>query len=318
MKKFDIKTAVIGVGSMGRHHARVYDEISNLVGVVDPNEILGSSVAKEYGVPWFEDYSSIISDVDAVSIAVPTNLHLSVALELMNANVNVLIEKPLAGNVKDAQKIINSSEKNNVILAVGHIERHNGVIRESKSKIQNGDWNQPLILSARRFSTFPQRINDVGVTFDLSIHDVDIIRYLASDKVCKVFARGGKAKNSHHEDFIILQLQFENGAIGICETNWLTPIKVRELDLTTPEQFVNINYLDQIIKVSSFASSTDNSEVEVIRPKAEEPLKLELIDFLESVENKKKPLVTGPEALEAVRIVEAGLKSLKNSEVINI
>ena len=318
MKKFDLKTAVIGVGSMGRHHARVYSEISNLVGVVDPNEDFGTSIAKEYGVSWFDDYKSIISEVDAVRIAVQTNLHLPVALDLMSAEVNVLIEKPLAGNVEDAQRIIESSEKNNVVLGVGHIERHNSVIRESKLKILNGDWNQPLILSARRFSTYPVRINDVGVMSDLTVHDVDIIRYLASDRVLKVFATGGKAKNKHHEDFITLQLQFENGAIGICETNWLAPIRVRKLDLTTPDQFVNINYLDQTIKVSSFTSSAEDSGAEVIRPKVEEPLKSELIDFLTSVEGKSKPLVTGPEALEAVRIVEAGLKSIKNNEVINI
>lgn len=328
MKNFDIKTAVIGVGSMGKNHARVYSEISNLVAVVDPNKKQGLAVAEKYGVKWFEDYKSIITDVDAVSVAVPTQMHMAVALDLIEANIDLLIEKPLAGSVEDAKKIVDLAEKNDTVLGVGQIERYNNVIQEAKSRIHASSWGDILTLSAKRFSNYPGRISDVGVIFDLTIHDADIIRYLVADEVSKVFAMGGKSKNKYHEDYVNLLMYFKNGMIGLCETNWLTPMKVRSLDITTTDRYVHIDYLNQSIEVLSSAYlSNDDSNLyrpeikvnkELIKPESEEPLKSELVDFLESVRDRKKPLVTGIEGLKVVEIVEAGLESLNKGKIVNL
>ena len=131
----DIRTAVIGVGSMGRNHARVLNEISDLVAVIDPNESVGRLVSKECKTEWYSDYKEILGELDAVSVAVPTILHKEVTFDLINAGVSVLVEKPLAGNVSDAEAIVNFANSKGVVLAVGHIERYNPVINLSKQRI---------------------------------------------------------------------------------------------------------------------------------------------------------------------------------------
>ena len=182
-----------------------------------------------------------------------------------------------------------------------------------------------LTLSARRFSNFPARIHDVGVLFDLSIHDVDIISYLLGEKPNSIMVNGGKAMNEAHEDHVILSLKYPSGVVGVCETNWLTPMKVREVCITTDTHYVKINSLKQEIeKMSSSFANLDSSnlfqaemklsEEKVILNKIE-PLATELLDFLESISVNKNPSVSGQAAL-LVKIVQAGLESLSSNKVI--
>jgi UDP-N-acetylglucosamine 3-dehydrogenase len=328
-KQFEnVRTGVVGIGSMGQNHARIYSEISNLVAVADPNEEQGRRVAERFGVAWHSDYHEMLTGVDAVSVAVPTSMHREVAEAVAVAGVNLLVEKPLAGNVADAEAIVAATEVAGVTLAVGHVERYNAIIEHAKTCIDNGEWGKILTLSANRFSNYPRRIRDVGVLFDLTIHDVDVICYLASGDVRTVYAAGGMLKNEHHEDHVSLVMGFEDGRIGLCETNWLTPMKVRELNITTTTCYINLNYLTQEIEISSskFGEIDDSNlyqpSMEVseqkISPKKKEPLKSELIDFLEALTEKRMPLVTGGEGLRAVKIVEAGLESMNTNSVINI
>ncbi len=324
----NIRTGVIGVGSMGQNHARVYNEISNLVAVADSNEEQGRKVAERFGVTWYGDYREMLNLVDAVTIAVPTVLHRVVAEEVATAGVHLLVEKPLAGNVVDAEAIVAAAEVSDVILTVGHIERYNAIIRHAKMCIEKGEWGEILTFSAKRFSNYPSRIHDVGVLFDLTIHDVDIISYLAAGDVKTVYAAGGKSRNKKHEDHINLVMGFEDGKLGLCETNWLTPMKVRELNITTTTGYVNLNYLTQEIEIlSSQFGEIDESNLyqppievseEKTSLKGEEPLASELVDFLEAIAEKRMPLVTGIEGLRAVQLVEAGFESLKSNSVVNI
>ena len=166
-----MKTGVIGVGSMGQHHARIYSEISNLVGVVDFDSVQGEIIAKKFNTSYFSQISDIINKVDAVSIVVPTKYHLKVANELITNGINVLIEKPLALNSEESDELVQTSQKSNVKVAVGHIERFNPVISHLKSKLENDEFGKIINISARRFSQYPKRITDVGVLFDLSVHD---------------------------------------------------------------------------------------------------------------------------------------------------
>ena len=240
----------------------------------------------------------------------------------------MLVEKPLAHSSLAAQKIIDVAAKNDVVLAVGHIERFNEVVTHAKEAISNKKWGNIISLSANRFSNYPSRISDVGVLFDLTIHDVDIIRSLANSEVTSVSVIGGKYNNEVHEDYVNLSLSFEDGKIGQCQTNWLTPMKVRELNLITTNSFININYIDQeILQLkSNFIDLNEanlyDSQLEVnesrIRLKGKEPLKLELSNFLESIIQKTEPTVPGIEGLKAVQIVEAGLESLLNNKVISL
>ena len=323
-----IKTGVIGVGSMGQNHARIYNEISNLVGVADPDPEQGSKVAERFGVIWYSDYREMLEHVDAVSIAVPTAMHIQVAKLVAASGVHLLVEKPLASNAVDGESIVRAAERAGVILAVGHVERHNPVISHAKTCIDSGVWGDILTISVKRFSNYPARVRDVGVLFDLTIHDVDVIRYLLNDNVKNVFVSGGKSKNKKFEDHVNLMMTFEEGSLGLCETNWLTPMKVREMNITTTDCFISLNYLNQEVEVLSSEFGEIN-EANLYQPpmkikehkvslKGIEPLKSELVDFLEAIIEKRMPLVTGWDGLKAVEIVQAGLESMRSSSVINI
>ena len=321
-----IRTGVVGVGSMGQNHARVYSEISNLTCVVDVNEVHGRSIAEKYGAQWYPDYHQIIDKVDAVTVAVPTSLHTKVAQELASKGINLLIEKPLAANSFEAKKIIDTVNEFNVTLAVGHIERHNPVVSYAKNAIINGEWGIPLSFSAKRFSNFPARITDVGVIFDLSVHDIDIINYLTGSSVTHVFAVGGKHRNDEFEDYVNLSFKYKNGAIGFCETNWLTPMKVREMHITTDKNYVTLNHLKQNLLVgkSKYGEIDSNNlfkvpidfDLESIALDQREPLLVEIEDFLDSILKNRLPLVDGMAGLEVVSIAEACLKSLQESKTV--
>ena len=323
-----VKTGVIGVGSMGQNHARVYSENSNLIAVSDPDEEQGNRIAAMYGVKYFADYRDMLTEVDAVSIAVPTTLHSQISEDCANAGVNILVEKPLAQSSIEAQKIIDVSENNRVILSVGHIERHNEVVKYLKKRLESGEWGKLISISARRFSSYPARIRDVGVIFDLTIHDVDVISYLVGYDVESLFATGGNFLNEKFEDHVILSLNFPNKVVGLCETNWLTPVKIRDISITTDKYFIQADYLRQEIKIyesdysnidkSNLFQSVANNEEKTIKLDKVEPLKTEILDFLESLSSKKPPLVTGLQGLKAVGVVEKALDSLHSGKKLKI
>jgi len=324
----NMRTGVIGIGSMGQNHARIYSEISNLVGVSDLDEKQGNEIAKKYGTAYFPNFKDMVGKVDAVSIAVPTTFHYSIAKEFADSGVHILVEKPLAPSSDEAKKIIDVSNANGIVLSVGHIERHNEVIKYAKKSLQEGKWGNLISLSARRFSSFPSRIRDVGVVFDLTIHDVDILSHLANSKISSIFAYGGNFMNQDYEDHVVLSMKFNNEVVGLCETNWLTPIKIRDISITTDKYFIIVDYIEQEIKTfKSDFSKVDKSnlfqpkvnlEQELIKLDKIEPLKSEIIDFLKSIKLKKKPLVTGIQGLEAVQIVEKALESMNVGKKINI
>ena len=305
-----IRTGVVGVGSMGQNHARVYSEISNLVGVADPDKEKGIKIANLYGAKWFKDYEEMFSEVDAVSISVPTFMHEEVSKKASNANVNILVEKPLAVNTSQARNIIEFCEKKQITLGVGHVERFNPVINSVKTFLSDQSSGKISIICARRFSPYPARISDVGVLFDLTIHDVDIIRNLSNSVPISVYASGGKLINRDNEDFVNVILNFENGITGICQTNWLTPFRTRDLSITTKNNYIKADYLSKKVQV---INSQEEFYLEV---KDHESLKLELVDFLDSVQNNKEPEVSGKEGLLAVEIVEAAKQSMKEDKLI--
>lgn len=324
----NIRTGVVGVGSMGQNHARIYSEISNLVCVSDPNEEQGKKVAEKYGANYYSDYTEMLDKVDAVSIAVPTTFHSKISEDFANAGINILVEKPLAQSSYEAQKIIDVSEKNNIILSVGHIERHNEVVKFLKQHLEDGEWGKLISISARRFSSYPARIRDVGVIFDLTIHDVDVISYLVGSEVHSLFATGGNFLNEKFEDHVILTLNFPNNIVGLCETNWLTPVKVRDISITTDKYFIQADYIEQEVKLyksnysdvdqSNLFRSGAKNKVEIIKLEKVEPLKTEIIDFLESSISKKSPLVTGLQGLQAVVVVEKALDSMSSGKKLKI
>ena len=325
-KKYrDIRTGVIGVGSMGQNHARVLSEISNLVGVADPDEKQGRKVANKFGIKWYKDYMEMFKEIDAVSIAVPTQLHKEVASQSIKSNIHTLVEKPLADSSESSKKILELAASSEIVFAVGHIERHNPVVTYAKEMIAKGEWGQVITLSSKRFSRYPERIKDVGVVFDIGIHDLDIISYLSGGKLKNIFAIGGSIEYSQTEDHASIMLDFDNGVKGLCELNWLTPMKVRQLTITCTKSFVILDYINQSAEIyTSEFENLDNSDlskmehsVKKITPAIEkfEPLKKEIIDFLDCIIHKdegKKPLVGGFDAHQAVKMAEEVVEKISN------
>ena len=319
-----IKTGVIGVGLMGQNHARVYNEISDLVAVSDPNENQGKKVAERFGVTWYRDYRDMLSSVEAVTIAVPTLLHREIAENVAAAGIHLLVEKPLAGTVLDAQAIISSAKEANVVLAVGHIERHNPVVKFVKDAFEKGIWGDIVTMSTRRVSRYPSRVRDIGVIYDLAIHDLDIMRYLANSEVKKIYSLGGSMESLENKiDHASIILQFQNNILGYSESSWLTPMKIRELTLTFNKAYVVANYMSQEIEVyhsDITAESVDlykinqNVNFQKISVEKKEPLKLELLNFINSIEGRDNILVTGNDGLEVVKLAQSVMEELEDNQ----
>lgn len=323
----DIRTGVIGVGSMGQNHVRIYNDISNLVAVSDSSERQGRLVANRFDVDWYEDYTDMLTKVDAVSIAVPTVMHRKVAEDVARAGVHILIEKPIAGNTVDSESILRTTESEGIKLAVGHVERHNPVVAYAKKAIVEGQWGRIISMTSRRVSNFPSRIHDVGVLFDLLIHDIDICSHLSGENVNSVYAVGGMMK-AKYEDYATIVLVHENKIISICEANWLTPMKIRKLGITTSTNYIELDYQNQSIESfksdylevdeKNLYSSNLEFSSEVIPIIKKEPLLIEIFDFLESITKNRKPLVSGHDGLNVVKISEAALNSLRIHKPINL
>ncbi|HYM39100.1 MAG TPA: Gfo/Idh/MocA family oxidoreductase [Thermoplasmata archaeon] len=316
-----MKVGVIGVGSMGQNHARVYAEIADLMGIADPDVKAGGALLERLPVRnYFPDYRSLLKeDVDAVSICVPTGLHAKIALDTIRAGVNLLVEKPLAPTVAAAKKIVEAADRAGVTLAVGHVERHNPAIALVKRQLEAGDYGNLITVSARRVSSFPTRVRDIGVILDLGVHDIDVMRYLVDSPVRDVFALSGRRLHERFEDHANILLRFEDGVHGFLEVNWLTPTKVRHLALTCQKSFVEVDYTDQSVTVSSSTLGELDSfnlyqiplenHVRRIHVRKEEPLRRELVDFLAAAKAHRAPLVTGQDAIETLRVVEAAMLS---------
>lgn len=298
-----MKVGVIGVGSMGRNHARIYSELNNvsLVGISDTDAGRGTGVSKSYGVKFYKDYKELLKlGPDAVSIAVPTIFHKKVALDAIEAGCHVLLEKPITDSIKDAEEIIKKARKNGVKLMIGHIERFNPVVSQIKKMISDQDI---ITISITRVGPLPPRMKNVGIVVDVAVHDIDIIRHITGSEFEKVLSLvSGK------EDTALISFRMKNGILAHINTDWLTPFKIREIRIATKEKFIVGDLISQ--KLTEYGKySTDGSfVVKEIGMMYQEPLKQEIRAFISSIENNTEPPVTGRDGVEALKIA---LKCLK-------
>jgi len=323
-----INVGVVGAGSMGQNHARVYSEVANLVGIADIDERAGRAVAKRLNTSYYSDYRELLSkDVEAVSIATPTKSHYAMAKEFMGAGKHVMVEKPMCSGLEESRELIDLARSAGVVLAVGMIERFNPVVEFAKKAIETGEYGDVITTAARRVSSFPARIKDVGVIMDLGIHDIDIMRYLLGSEAKSVFCLGGMQRHEY-EDFANILLSFENEVSGFIEVNWLTPMKVRKLALTCTKNFAELDYAAQTIEISSatltgfdpFNLYQTHFEFDVrqVSLKKQEPLKRELEDFLGAIAEKRRPLVTGEEATRSLEVALAAVESQKSGKRMDL
>jgi UDP-N-acetylglucosamine 3-dehydrogenase len=309
-----INVAVIGTGNMGKHHARVYSELeqAELVAVCDSDEQKAGEIAEKFGCSVYSDYIKMLDSekIRAVSIAVPTKFHKDIALECIERGIHILIEKPIADTVENAQEIIDSAGVNDIRLMVGHIERFNPAVQKLKSMIDMGELGDVNTIVARRVGVYPPQIKDANVIIDLAIHDIDIFNYLLGRGPLKINVNSGRALVNHREDFADILLDY-GGVNAFVQANWITPVKIRNLAVTGTGGYAELNYITQeLILYKSTTRNIDNFNdvVEFGTPKRlvidvekAEPLKLELSNFLDCIAGEAQPVVTGEDALLALK-----------------
>lgn len=328
-----MKVAVIGVGSMGRNHARVYSELveAELVAVSDADPKLARSVAEKFGARFYADYHELLETEkpEAVSIAVPTVLHEEVGIAALEAGAHVLMEKPIAATVEEGQHLIAKAQSVGRQLMVGHIIRFNPAIQTLKQKLSAGELGRIFQVFCRRAGPFPARIRDVGVVVDLAPHDVDLMRFLTAADPVRVYAETERRIHTDHEDLLWGILRFADGITGSLEINWLTPTKVRETlvlgergmfrvdDLTQDLYFYeNAHAKDvQWATLQALKGVSEGSMTRYAIPRFE-PLKAELQAFLKAIEDGKPTPVSGEDGLVALKISLALIESGQNHQVI--
>lgn len=312
------RLAVIGLGNMGKHHARNYAAMNSveLVAVCDLNRELADATAKKFNCRAYYDYSEMLDkeEIKAVSIAVPTSYHKEVALTCIARGIDVLIEKPIAGTIEDAKQIITAAREKKVILQVGHIERFNPAVQKLKEVIRDGKLGEITSIIARRVGAVPVQVRDANVIIDLAVHDIDIINYLYERLPETVLGNIGKAMIEKREDYAEIFLKYGNRS-GFIQVNWITPIKIRNLSVTGSKGYAELNYLTQelVIYESNYTREMVDEDGDYvikfgIPNKTQvgvdqfEPLLLELQDFVHCVKTRRVPLVTGEIGLDALRI----------------
>jgi UDP-N-acetylglucosamine 3-dehydrogenase len=329
------RVAVIGVGSMGKNHVRVYRDMpeAELVAVVDQDRAAAEEVSRIYKIPCYADYFEMLEreKPEAVSIVVPTFAHFAVVKDLLEAGCHVLVEKPIAATLDEAHKLIELHKHMDRIFTVGHIERFNPAVTELKRQLKNQKLGTIFEIHARRLGPFPVRIQDAGVVKDLAIHDLDIMQYLTESEVLRVYAEAKRTIHDSCEDMFVGTLRFSNNVIGSLEINWITPTKIRELYVTGERGMYRVNYITQDLYFfeNAEANGSDWSALSLLRGvsegsivqfaiKKKEPLRAELEAFLAKVQGKEAQLVSGEEAATALNLALALIESSKSGQVYEV
>jgi UDP-N-acetylglucosamine 3-dehydrogenase len=317
-----LRVAVIGVGAMGHNHARVYSEMPDveLVGVADSDGQVAQAVARRYGGCAYTDFTQLLDEKkpDLVTIAVPTVDHLNVASQVIQRNIHLLIEKPIAFSADEGRQIIAAAQQAGVQLMVGHIERFNPAVIALKAHLAQGELGRVFQIDAHRQGPFPVRINDVGVIIDLAVHDLDVMRYVTGAEVTRVYAETERRIDSTREDLLTGLVRLSDGAIGTLTINWLTPTKIRELFVTGERGMFRVDYLTQDLYFfeNATANGGDWETLRILRGVSEgrmirhvvakkEPLRAEQEAFLASVHAQIPVPVTGLDGLKALELAQA-------------
>jgi predicted dehydrogenase len=325
-----LRTAVIGVGHLGKEHARILAGLPNveLVGVVDVNPEQAQNVARRLYTQAFNDYWPLLNLVDAASVVVPTTYHLAVAREFLKRGIPLLVEKPLARSVAEAQELVDLADRHGTLLQVGHIERFNPAFEELRSRPF-----QPRMIRAERMGPFTGRATDVGVVLDLMIHDIDLLLALVASPVTSVDATGMSVFGGH-EDVASARLHFANGCVAEVSASRASPTASRRMQLWGPEGYADVDFAARKVTLVQPGEEvrrngldptrldpasrarireelfTRHLEVMSIDGKAQDQLTCELQEFVASVQTGKPPRVTGRDGLAALEVAERILKPI--------
>ena len=298
-----MKVAVVGVGHLGRHHARILSTLPgvHLVGVADVNGPRAQDVASQYGSTPYTDWRQLLDAVDAVSIAAPTEAHAEIAAAFLHHNVHVLVEKPMTATTAEADRLLSLAVDHNVILAVGHTERFNPAVAMVKPLLI-----EPRFIEVHRLGTFPERSLDIDVVFDLMIHDLDLVLDIVGHEVAALEAVGVPVLTPR-VDIANVRLRFTNGCIANLTASRISRDRVRKIRFFQRDAYVSVDYAAQDVEVYRLVPQADR--MPAIQggkqtPPREEPLKLELADFVDAIRDGRPPRVTGAQGRAALALAE--------------
>ena len=314
MKKIGV--AVIGTGFWGKNHARVYKELAEteLIAICDIDPQRAKAVADQFGAKPYTNAAKMLKnrDIEAVSVCTWSTALAKEATRAVQAGRHVLVEKPMAANVKQAENLLKKAEKEGVHLTVGFLMRFIPGLQSIKKAVQDKTIGELVCASGKRVSQWPERIGDVGVVKDTAIHDIDVMLHLFNEDPIGVYAKTGSMRHIRYEDYAQIMLTFKGGKSAFIESNWLTPYKTRILIATGSEAIMNLDYITQELTV-------ENAK-ETLKPRypMREPLKLELQHFANCIMKKDKPLITGLDGLKALRIAESALKSSATGRIVKL
>lgn len=316
-----LRVGVIGVGHLGRHHARIYAELETcqLVGVVDIDWIRAREIAQIHKVRAYQNYQDLFGQVDAVSIVVPTLEHYRIARDCLEAGIHVLIEKPMTRTLQEANELIDLATTKNLILQVGHLERFNPAVQVLHQMVKD-----PKFIESYRISHFPDRSTDVDVIMDLMIHDIDIILSLVPSPVKHIQAVGIPVLTPNI-DMANVRVQFESGCVANMTASRVSLKQERKLRVFQKERYLSLDYQAQELILAELkypeALSTldkltpDRPEIAVRKVEITkgEPLRMELESFVGCITHKKTPLVSGEAGRRALEVAVGILESIKNA-----
>jgi len=314
MRKLGV--AVIGTGFWGRNHARVFKELeeTELLAICDIDASRAKAVAEQFGAKPYTSTSRMLrnKNIEAVSVCTWSTSLSKEALKALNAGKHVLVEKPMAANAKQAERLLKTAEKGGLHLTVGFLMRFIPGLRLIRKAVEDQSLGKVVCATAKRVSQWPERIGDVGVVKDTAIHDVDVMRYVFNEDPVEVYARTGSMRHRKFEDYAQIMLTFKSGKSAFIESNWLTPYKTRILVVTGSESIMKLDYITQELTIES---ASENLQPRLIQ---QEPLKLELQHFARCVAGKEKPVVTGIDGLKALQVAEAALKSSATGRAVKL
>jgi len=315
-----LRNAVIGVGHLGRQHARIHANLTaegrgEFVCVCDLDEARLGELVTEFHVESATDWRSLIGKVDAVSLAVPTESHCEIACGLLAAGIHVLVEKPISRTLEEADRMIAAAKAGNAVLQVGHAERFNPALMALRPQVKN-----PVYFEIHRVGQFTMRSLDIDVVLDLMIHDLDIVQWLVGEDVeaTGVHAVGIPILTSR-VDAANARIEFATGAVANITASRVGTEKIRKMRFFQPRDYVVVDYLTNYASISSLAPSTHSRwpgvRTQVMEVKDVEPLRAEIESFLEAAENKSRPVVSGEDGRRALSLALRTLEQIHHHTV---
>ncbi|MDR0679503.1 MAG: Gfo/Idh/MocA family oxidoreductase [Puniceicoccales bacterium] len=301
----DIRCGVIGVGFLGQHHARLYSQLESckLVGVLDSDSARAKEIAMLHNCRVFENLEEVAANCDCASIAIPTDKHAEIAIPLLKKNLHLLVEKPMCFSLTDAEQMCREAEARNLVLQVGHIEHYNPVMKFLEKTV-----NFPRFIATQRLAPFTSRGTDVSVILDLMIHDIGIVLQLAKSEVARVEGIGMSVL-SRNTDIANARLHFKNGSVADISVSRISEKKMREIRIFQRNMYLSLDFMNQKGHLIKPADKTfEKLEIPIEK---EEPLKIELLSFLNCIRSSSQPKVgarLGMDALKTALMVEEKIK----------